>query len=220
MDCSLLGFSVHGISQAIILECVVQKVPFILQGIFVTQRSDPHLLHWQAESLPIVVYICQSQSPNSLYSHPFSLWYHLLVLYIWLSISALQTGSSVPFSRFHRHALIYIFLPLSDLLHSVWLPLGPSVHVCMLSHFSLAQHFVTLWTVPHQAPPSVGFPGKNTWMGYNDLLQGIFPTQGFSQCVLCFLYWQVGSLPLVPPVKPLDPSMFQQKAQFFFFIAE
>ena len=109
MDCSLLGFSVHGISQAIILEFVVQKVPFLLQGIFVTQRSDPRLLHWQAESLPIVVCICQSQSPNSLYSHPFSLWYHLLVLYIWLSISVLQTGSSVPFSRFHIHALIYIF---------------------------------------------------------------------------------------------------------------
>ena len=178
MDCSLLGFSVHGISQAIILECVVQKVPFLLQGIFVTQRSDPRLLHWQAESLPIVVCICQSQSPNSLYSHPFSLWYHLLVLYIWLSISALQTGSSVPFSRFHIHALIYIFLPLSDLLHSVWLPLGPSVHVCMLSHFSPAQHFVTLWTVPRQAPPSVGFSREEHLNGLQWPPPGDLPNPG------------------------------------------
>ena len=45
---------------------------------------------------------------------------HTFVLYICVSISALQTGSSVPFSRFHIYALIYaICFSLSDLLHSV-----------------------------------------------------------------------------------------------------
>ena len=52
MDSSPPGSSVHGILQARILEC-----PVLLQGIFPTQRSNPHLLclpHWQARSLPLV----------------------------------------------------------------------------------------------------------------------------------------------------------------------
>ena len=33
-------------------------------------------------------------------------------------------------------------------------------------------------------------------------LPGIFPTQGSNLYILCFLHWQVASLPLVPPRKP------------------
>ena len=44
-------------------------------------------------------------------------------------------------------------------------------------------------------------PGKNTGMGCHFLLQGIFPTQGSNQGLLCLLYLQEGSLPLVPPGK-------------------
>ena len=45
---------------------------------------------------------------------------HKFVLYFCVSISAPQTGSSVPFSGFHIYALIYdICFSLSDLLHSV-----------------------------------------------------------------------------------------------------
>ena len=50
MDCSPPGFSVHGISQARILELGCH---FLLQGIFLTQGSVPHLFidrrvlyHW------------------------------------------------------------------------------------------------------------------------------------------------------------------------------
>ena len=49
MDCSPPGCSVHGILQVRILEWVVH---FLLQGIFPTQGSNPHLLHWQTDSLP------------------------------------------------------------------------------------------------------------------------------------------------------------------------
>ena len=42
MDCSLPGFSVHGIFQARILECVCH---FLLQEIFPTQGLNPGLLH-------------------------------------------------------------------------------------------------------------------------------------------------------------------------------
>ena len=40
------------------------------------------------------------------------------------------------------------------------------------------------------------FPGKNTGAGGHALLEGIFPTQGSNPCLLCFLHWQVSSLPL------------------------
>ena len=35
----------------------------------------------------------------------------------------------------------------------------------LLSHFSRVQLFVTLWTVAHQAPLSVGFSGQEKWSG-------------------------------------------------------
>ena len=49
MDCSLPGSSVHGIFQARILEYYY----FLLQGIFLTQRLNPCLLHWQVDSSPM-----------------------------------------------------------------------------------------------------------------------------------------------------------------------
>ena len=45
-----LGSSVHGISQANILEWGCH---FFLQAIFLTQRSNLHLLHWQTDPLPL-----------------------------------------------------------------------------------------------------------------------------------------------------------------------
>ena len=44
MDCSPPGSSVHRIFQA---------SHFLLQGIFLTQRSNPCLLYWQTYSLPM-----------------------------------------------------------------------------------------------------------------------------------------------------------------------
>ena len=42
-------------------------------------------------------------------------------------------------------------------------------------------------------------PGKNTRVGCQVLLQGIFLTQGSNLCLLCLLHWQASSLPLAPP---------------------
>ena len=45
-------------------------------------------------------------------------------------------------------------------------------------------------------------PGKSSRVGSHSLLQGIFPAQGsYSHLLylLCLLYWQAASLPLVPP---------------------
>ena len=40
------------------------------------------------------------------------------------------------------------------------------------------------------------FPGKNTGVGCQFLLQGIFPTQGSNSHLLRLFHWQVDSLPL------------------------
>ena len=50
MDCGLPGSSVHGISQARILE--LSTPHFLLPRIFLTQGLTLHLLHWQLGSLP------------------------------------------------------------------------------------------------------------------------------------------------------------------------
>ena len=49
MDCSPPGSSVHGISQARILEWIATS----FQGIFLTQGSNLHLLYWQVDSLAL-----------------------------------------------------------------------------------------------------------------------------------------------------------------------
>ena len=48
-------------------------------------------------------------------------------------------------------------------------------------------------------------------MGCHFLLGGIFLTQGSNLCLLCFLHWQVGSLPLAPPGKPIPKQKVKVK---------
>ena len=73
MDYSLPGSSVHGILQARILDWVA--IPsskdtgvgsyFLLQGVFLTQGSNPGLLPWQVDSVPLR-YL---GSPGKFYPH-------------------------------------------------------------------------------------------------------------------------------------------------------
>ena len=76
-----------------------------------------------------------------------------------------------------------------------------SAHV--LSCFSHVQLFATPWTVARQLLCPWDSPGKNTGMGCYAFLQRIFLIQGLSPHVLHLLHWQEGSLPLVPPGKPM-----------------
>ena len=61
MDSSPPGSSVHSILQARLLEWVAMPSS---RGIFLTQRPNPRLLHWQAGSLPLVPgsYKCQERA--------------------------------------------------------------------------------------------------------------------------------------------------------------
>ena len=58
------------------------------------------------------------------------------------------------------------------------------MRVWVLSNFSRVQLSVTLWTISHQVPLPWGSPGKNTGVGCQALLQGIFLTQGSNLCLL------------------------------------
>ena len=71
----------------------------------------------------------------------------------------------------------------------------------LLSHFSCVQFFATLWTVAHEAPLSNGFSKKEYWSGLP-----CPPPGDQTRISLCLLHWQMGSLPLVPPGKPLHPG--------------
>ena len=49
---------------------------------------------------------------------------------------------------------------------------------CLLSHFSHAQLFVTLWTVDHQIPLSKGFSRQEHWSGLPCSSPGHLPDPG------------------------------------------
>ena len=70
----------------------------------------------------------------------------------------------------------------------------------MLTHFSHVQLFVTLWTVACQSPLSMEFSGQEYWSGLLCPPPGDLPNPGIQPISLTSLLWQVGSLPVVPPV--------------------
>ena len=71
---------------------------------------------------------------------------------------------------------------------------------CVLSHFRVSE---TPWTVAHQAPQSIGFPRQEYWNGLPWPPPGDLPDPGTEPMALSLLHWQAGSLPLVPPGKPV-----------------
>ena len=73
---------------------------------------------------------------------------------------------------------------------------------CMPSHFSCVWLFVTIWTVAHQGPLSMGFFRQEYWNGLPCLPPGDLPDQGTERMSLSLLHLQAGSLLLVPPGKP------------------
>ena len=73
----------------------------------------------------------------------------------------------------------------------------------MLSHFSRAWLFAILWTVTCQAPLSMGFSRQEQWTGLLCPPPGDLPNAEIEPMSLSLLHWQVGSLPLAPPGKPV-----------------
>ena len=73
---------------------------------------------------------------------------------------------------------------------------------CRFSRFSHVQLFVTPWPIAHQAPLSMGFSRQEYWSEL-PCPPGALPDSDMEPCVLGLLHWQAGSLPLVPPGKPI-----------------
>ena len=79
--------------------------------------------------------------------------------------------------------------------------------VCMLSHFSRAWLFVTLWIVAQQAPLCpLDSPGKNAGVGCHAFPQGIFPDPGIEPRSLPPPATAGRCFTLSPPQKPIKES--------------
>ena len=52
------------------------------------------------------------------------------------------------------------------------------IYLCGLSHFSHALLFVTLWTVAHQVPLSMGYSRQECWSGLPCPPPGALPDPG------------------------------------------
>ena len=82
--------------------------------------------------------------------------------------------------------------------------------------FSRVRLFAIPWTVACQAPLSMGFSRQEYWSWLPFPPLGIFPTQGLNPHLLCFLYWQADSLPLVPPGKPLYSIIYMYICMYMY----
>ena len=61
------------------------------------------------------------------------------------------------------------------------------MHVCMPSHFSPVQLFVTLWAVACQAPLSMGFFRQEYWSALPSPPPGALPDPGIEHACFMFL---------------------------------
>ena len=86
----------------------------------------------------------------------------------------------------------------------------------MLSRFSHVRLFVTPWTVPHQAPLSMGFLRQEYWSGLPLPSPGDLPDPGIelvslrSPALVGSLFYFI-FLPLAPPGKTLILSLMGHK---------
>ena len=105
------------------------------------------------------------------------------------------------------YVLLQVHIACLCLSISIHPSIYPSVCVCVWSCFSCVWLFVTLWTMACQAPLSMGFSRQEYWSGCHAFPQGISPIQGLNSSLLGLLHWQVGSLLLAPPGKPICLSI-------------
>ena len=75
---------------------------------------------------------------------------------------------------------------------------------------SCVQLFVTLWTVAHQAPLSMGFSRQEYWRGLTCFLPGDLLHPGIQPASLSSLVLAGGFFKLVPPGKPSRVYMLIQ----------
>ena len=77
------------------------------------------------------------------------------------------------------------------------------VHVCLLSHFTCVQLFVTQWTEALQTPLSLGFFRQEHWSGLPCPSPGDLPDPGIEPVSLVSPALQADSLPTELLGKPI-----------------
>ena len=100
---------------------------------------------------------------------------------------------------------------IRDFLHS------PRLYVTVVGivqSLSRVQLFVTLWTVAHQAPLSMGFSRQEYWRRLSCPPPGVFSTQGLDLCLFCLLPWEMGSLSPAPTGKSRNQANVAKCKQF------
>ena len=108
---------------------------------------------------------------------------------------------------YYRISLVNYFIPSIDSIYM-------SMHAFLLSHFSRVPLFVTLWTVGHQAPLSMGFSRKEYWSELPCPPPGesLWPRDRICvSCNSCISGWFFTTEPLgkptyVNPNLPIHPS--------------
>ena len=129
----------------------------------------------------------------------------------------LPTGASDEII-FHVHLQLCLALPWRQDWKQTFLNLGqwhldyngvPShkvlVERCVCQLLSCVLLFAALWSVTCPAPLSMVFSRQEYWSGVPFPAPGNIPNPGIEPtCLLCLLHWQMDSLPLVPPGKPIS----------------
>ena len=118
-DGSLPGSSVCGISQARIQEWF----PFLLQEIFPTQELNLHLLHWQADSLPL----SPLGGPKIVQVYLHGKWYVVYLKYTFKWAYCILSGN--PTCR-----------PVFSLILSLLKKVTPEFHVLFKKNFAAYVH--------------------------------------------------------------------------------
>ena len=79
--------------------------------------------------------------------------------------------------------------------------------MCVLSHFSRVQLFVTLWTIAHQSPLSMGFFRQEYWSGLSFPPPGDLLNPGIEPESLTSPALAGGFFTTAPPVKPRETNI-------------
>ena len=129
---------------------------FLLQGIFPTQGSNLHLLHWQAGSLPLAPPGKPSSPIGELFLFTAAATAKLLQLCptLWDPIDGSPPGSSIP-GILQARTLEWVAISFSNA--GKWKVKGKSL--------SRVRLFVTPWTAAYQAPLPMGFSRQEYWSG-------------------------------------------------------
>ena len=147
MNCSPPGSFLHGILQTRILEWVAIASSRGSSQPRGWTHSLLHLLHWQADSLPL----CHLGSSKGIYAAAKSLQ---SCPTLWDPIDGSPPGSPVP-GILQATTLEWVAISFSNAWK--W-----KVKVKSLSRVRL---LATPWTAAHQAPRSVGFSRQEYWSG-------------------------------------------------------